>query len=265
MKFKKKIKFSIIVVSLNTKKLFLKTINSILKQNCKNFEIIVIDGGSIDGTQKIIFKNKKYFSKYLIEKDKGIYHAMNKGIKRSSGRWIIFMNSGDIFYNKNVLKKLMSQDMDSFDIVFGDTVICTKELNYLVYSRSFDSNTYLMPFCHQSVFVNSVLLKKRNFSLKYKFSSDFNFFYNCYLCKKKFKKLDLIISKVKSAGLSDKNRQKVFNENLMIIGKKNNKDLKFMLYLIKFNQYFKDLFKMITPHFIKKIILKNKYKSFLVK
>ena len=91
------------------------------------------------------------------------------------------------------------------------------------------------------------------------------FFTIVIYAKKKFKKLDLIISKVKSAGLSDKNRQKVFNENLMIIGKKNNKDLKFMLYLIKFNQYFKDLFKMITPHFIKKIILKNKYKSFLVK
>jgi hypothetical protein len=51
----------------------------------------------------------------------------------------------------------------------------------------------------------------------------------------------------------------------MIIGKKNNKDLKFKLYLIRFNQYFKDLFKMIAPHFIKNIILKNKYKSFLVK
>ena len=61
MKYKENIKFSIIVVSLNTKKLFLKTINSILKQKCKNFEIIVIDGGSIDGTQKIIFKKKNIF------------------------------------------------------------------------------------------------------------------------------------------------------------------------------------------------------------
>lgn len=258
-------KISIIVVSLNTRIDFIKTIKSIKKQNYNSYEIIVIDGNSTDGTKEEISKRKEIISKYIIEKDKGIYHAMNKGIKLSNGEWIIFMNSGDIFYNKNVLKKLMSQDIDSFDIVFGDTVISTKELNYLVYSRNFDSNTYLMPFCHQSVFVNSVLLKNRNFSLKYKFSSDFNFFYNCYLYKKKFKKLDLIISKVKSAGLSDKNRQKVFSENLMIIGKKNNKDLKFMLYLIKFNQYFKDLFKMITPHFIKKIILKNKYKSFLVK
>ena len=73
MKYKDKLKFSIIVVSLNTKKLFLKTINSILKQKYKNFEIIVVDGESIDGTQKIIFKKKKYFSKYLIEKDKGIW------------------------------------------------------------------------------------------------------------------------------------------------------------------------------------------------
>ena len=61
MKYKKKIKFSIIVVSLNTKKLFLKTINSILKQKYKNFEIIVVDGESIDGTQNIILKKKNIF------------------------------------------------------------------------------------------------------------------------------------------------------------------------------------------------------------
>ena len=98
MKYKKKFKISIIVVSLNTKKLFLKTINSILKQKYKNFEIIVVDGKSSDGTQEIILKKKFLFSKYIIEKDKGIYHAMNKGIDLSNSEWTIFMNSGDIFF-----------------------------------------------------------------------------------------------------------------------------------------------------------------------
>ena len=98
---------SIVVVSLNTKNDFVKTISSIEKQEYKNYEVIIVDGDSIDGTKNEIIKKKKIISKTIIEKDKGIYHAMNKGIKVSSGRWIIFMNSGDIFYNKKVLKKLI--------------------------------------------------------------------------------------------------------------------------------------------------------------
>ena len=72
-------KVSIIVVSLNTKKKFNKTINSILKQKYKNFEIVVIDGKSTDGTKEIIFKKEIYF-KISDKKDKGIYNAMNKGL-----------------------------------------------------------------------------------------------------------------------------------------------------------------------------------------
>ena len=98
--------FSIIVVSLNTKNKFLKTIRSIEKQKYKNYEIIIVDGKSKDGTIDIIKKFKKKKIKFIIEKDKGIYDAMNKGVKISSGKWIIFLNSGDIFNNFNVLKKI---------------------------------------------------------------------------------------------------------------------------------------------------------------
>ena len=90
------IAISIIVVSLNTKKDFLKTLNSILNQKFSSYEIIVIDGDSSDGTKDEIENNKRNISKYIIEKDQGIYDAMNKGINISKGRWIIFLNSGDI-------------------------------------------------------------------------------------------------------------------------------------------------------------------------
>lgn len=265
MKYKKILKFSIIVVSLNTKDFFLKTINSIIKQEYKNFEIIVIDGKSIDGTQDVILKKKKYFSKYIIEKDTGVYHAMNKGIVLSKGEWIIFMNSGDIFFNKFVLQKISKKISFKLDVIFGDTSIDHLFLNVCKKSNYFHENTAIMPFCHQSVFVKSSLLKKQNFSLKYRYSSDFNFFYSCYLNKKNFKKINLIISKVVSGGLADKNRQKVFNENLMIVERNNSKNLKYILFKMKLNQYFKDLCKMVIPDFIKKIILKNKYRNSILK
>ena len=98
--------FSIIVVSLNTKKKFLKTIKSIKKQRFRNYEVMIVDGKSIDGTINEIKKIKNKKIKYIIEKDKGIYDAMNKGVAKSLGDWIIFLNSGDIFYNCDVLKKI---------------------------------------------------------------------------------------------------------------------------------------------------------------
>ena len=89
-------KITVIVVSLNTKYDFLKTIKSIKQQNYKNIETIVVDGDSIDGTKTEIL-NDDFIDQFIIEKDNGIYDAMNKGVKISSGDWIIFLNSGDIF------------------------------------------------------------------------------------------------------------------------------------------------------------------------
>lgn len=256
-----KFKFSIIIVSLNTKNDFLKTLASVTNQSYDDYEIIVVDGDSNDGTIKEIFKRKKIITKYIIGKDKGIYHAMNKGIKISSGKWIIFMNSGDIFFKKNTLYNFILGDIHNCDVVYGDTSVDAKNLKYIVKSKLFDYNTLLMPFNHQSVFVKSHILKKKNFSLKYKFSSDFDFFYYCFLNQKKFKKIDSIISKVKSGGSADCNRQEVFNENIMIINKKGNKSIIYRLYLKKINQYFKDFLKIILPSFFQKILLKQKYKN----
>ena len=88
----KNIIFSIVVISLNTKLDFLATLKSIEKQTCKDYETIVIDGDSDDGTKEEILKNKNIISKYIIEKDKGVYDAMNKGVDIAKGNRIIFMN-----------------------------------------------------------------------------------------------------------------------------------------------------------------------------
>lgn len=259
-KFKRK-KVSIIVVTLNTKNNFLKTLKSIQKQTYKNFEIIVIDGNSSDGTIEEIKKRKKIISKYTIKKDNGIYHAMNRGIKLSSGKWIIFLNSGDIFFKRNTLEKFSINIDRRTDIYFSDTVVTTPKLKYLINSHYFSKNTYLMPFCHQSSIIKSELLKKQNFSSLYKIASDFDFFYNCFLKRKKFKKLKFVLSQIKSGGLSDINRQQVYSENIQIL-KKNKKNLScFLLYLVKFKQYLVDLVKIFLPEMLKNFIYEIKYKK----
>ena len=102
---------SIIIVSLNTKNEFIKTLNSAYEQTYIEKEIIVIDGLSTDGTTQKIKKNKNKISKFIIKKYKNIYDAMNKGSKLASGNWIIFLNSGDIFFDKRVLSRIFNNLM----------------------------------------------------------------------------------------------------------------------------------------------------------
>ena len=181
---KKKIQFSIIVVTLNTKSDFLNTIKSIKMQKFRNFEIIIVDGKSTDGTVKLFKKMENNKTKIIVEKDKGIYDAMNKGIKYSNGNWIIFLNSGDIFNNKNVLGKIYKNTMSNNDILFGDTIVRNKFFDFYIKAKTFSKSTKLMPFCHQSSIISKKVFLNLNFSLRYKIASDFNFFMNCYLKKK---------------------------------------------------------------------------------
>jgi glycosyltransferase involved in cell wall biosynthesis len=259
----KKIQISVIIVSLNTKKDFIKTIRSTLKQSFKNKEIIIVDGYSTDGTIDIIKQLQNKSIKAIIEKDKGIYDAMNKGIKYSNGKWIIFMNSGDIFYNQNVLKNIFLKKINKYDVLYGDTLINNNFFNYRVKAQKFSKKTVLMPFCHQSTVIKKKLLLKFNFLLKYKISSDFNFFIKSFLSGFYFCNLNMIISKISSKGISDIERNQVYNENINIIKANNNKTfliLKLLLY--KNVNFFKNLLKFMLPNSLILIILKLKYNKF---
>ncbi len=87
---------SVITVVLNNQKYLTKSINSVLKQSYKNFELIIIDGGSTDGTLEILRKNNNKIDFWISEKDKGLYDAMNKGIRLSRGSIISILNSDDV-------------------------------------------------------------------------------------------------------------------------------------------------------------------------
>jgi len=97
-------KFSIITAVLNKKNELEKTIISLSKQKYKNFEYIVIDGDSNDGTKEIIKENGSIIDRWISEKDKGIYDAWNKGIAISKGEWVAFLGAGDT-YNENALEE----------------------------------------------------------------------------------------------------------------------------------------------------------------
>ena len=252
-------KFSIITVSFNTLNDFKNTLNSITEQIFKNFELIVVDGNSSDGTIDEIRKNEEHISQYIIEEDEGIYDAMNKGINFANSEWIIFLNSGDTFFNKNVLIEIDKIDLINYEIVYGKTIINNHNVRYSDNPKKINSNFISMPFCHQSSLVRTDLMKKK-FDLKYKVSSDFDFFLKCYRENRNFLFTNSYIASVKSGGLSDKNRQLVFNENIKILKNNNLNSRVSLLYFFKIKEYFLSYIKKIIPKtiLIKLIRLKNK-------
>lgn len=119
-------KISIITVCYNSNDFIEQAISSVVSQNYHDMEYIIIDGGSEDGTVQTIKRHKKYVDKFISERDEGLYDAMNKGIKISSGDIVGILNSDDMYYDEDVIGKIAnkfsSSDVDSCygDIVYVD-------------------------------------------------------------------------------------------------------------------------------------------------
>lgn len=211
------IKISIVTVVYNNVTEIEKTILSVLNQTYPNIEYIVIDGGSTDGTLNIINKYKESISYWLSEPDNGIYDAMNKGINKASGEWINFMNSGDLFYNENSVKKIVTAIEEnkngSIDVIYGDVQLrYNNNRKKIVTPKKIEHLKKGMIFCHQSAFIRTSLQKKYFYNINFKLSADYHFFYNLYLKKNNYFYLDAVISSIDMYGESNKNESLVIKE-----------------------------------------------------
>lgn len=114
---------SIITICFNADADLAKTAESVRKQTFKDYEYIVVDGGSKDKTLDVIKRNEDVITKWVSEPDKGIYDAMNKGIRMASGEWLIMMNAGDIFANNDVLSKVFKKPIpQDKTFLYGNTL-----------------------------------------------------------------------------------------------------------------------------------------------
>lgn len=127
-------KLSIITINYNDAKGFEKTVQSVVSQSFKDFQYIVIDGGSKDDSKNIIEKYTSKISYWISEPDKGIYNAMNKGIKQAIGDYILFVNSGDELYDSDVLNKI-SPYLGKADLISGNTNLIRKGVPEVTSSR----------------------------------------------------------------------------------------------------------------------------------
>ena len=212
---KKKIKkpfFSIVTVVKNDEVNIQNTIQSIISQNYKNFEYIVIDGKSVDKTLKKINKYKNKISHILSEKDKGIYYAMNKGIKLAKGSFLLFVNSGDLL-TKNALDIVydLYKKNNEIDFIFA-TVKRHYTSNSIVkfgYDKFRLNYNFDFATSHSTGFFIKLesLNKVGKFNTEYKCSADYDFYYRAII-KKKLKGISTnknkIVGIMKSGGHSSK-------------------------------------------------------------
>lgn len=173
-------KISIITINLNNRAGLEKTINSVLNQTFTNFEYIIIDGNSIDGSRDILLSVSNKLAYWISEPDLGIYNAMNKGIIRSEGEYLLFLNSGDCFHNNEVLEKIFTNDQGSFDIITGDLYQIYpngKKIYSEMPERITAKYLYNNFLSHPSTFIKkAVFLKHGLFDESYKIAGDHAFF-----------------------------------------------------------------------------------------
>lgn len=173
-------KLTIITINFNHLEGLKRTIDSIVNQTFTDYEWIVVDGGSSDGSKELIELYQSHFSWWCSESDKGVYNAMNKGITHATGEYINFMNSGDIFATSTILEKIFSTQRTA-DILYGRMVVGAMDgEEYWVNMmkprlRWFDF--YTSTLNHQSTFTKRELfLKYGGFDETYKTYGDWRHF-----------------------------------------------------------------------------------------
>ena len=157
-------KLSIITINYNNLEGLKRTYESVVSQTCQDFEWIIIDGGSTDGSKEFIEEHQAQFAYWCSEPDKGIYNAMNKGIVKATGEYLNFMNSGDCFYDEHTLEKVFSQELMA-DLVYGDwiRVYPDHEEYKAAPPKAFYATVFFDNVCHQAMFIKCNVLRQRGY------------------------------------------------------------------------------------------------------
>ncbi|MDF7760017.1 colanic acid biosynthesis glycosyltransferase WcaE [Kosakonia cowanii] len=171
------------------------------------FEWIVVDGGSQDGTEDFLKSlNGQYNLRFISERDKGIYDAMNKGIDMASGRFAIFLNSGDIFHEEIVDVVRQLSEAKETAMYIGDALLDFGDGNKL--RRNAKSGWYIyhsLPASHQAIFFPVHGLKTYPYDLQFKVSSDYALAARMYKAGFPFKRLKGLVSEFSMGGVSTSN------------------------------------------------------------
>lgn len=216
---------SVITINYNNAAGLEKTIGSVISQNFTDYEYIVIDGGSGDGSLQMINKYKDKFSYVVSERDKGIYDAQNKGLRSAKGDFLIFLNSGDRFHNENVLKEFADRRIEpDKKIIYGNTLIIKKDntTNLLIPPQKPDAEFwYANTLNHQAIFTRrSVFNEFGEFNVNFKYASDFELFVKVFVKQPGyFQYIDLLVCDYDDGGVTsmDSHLKYILEERVVVL------------------------------------------------
>ena len=201
---------SIITVVFNNPDELELTINNVLDQNFSNYEFIVIDGGSSGPTKAVIERYKDSIDYWVSEPDKGIYDAMNKGIIAANGKWLNFMNAGDIYVDNNVLSDVFKNTENNKNYISSSFLIGNTIINYDGFKKKFNGNIknigYGTQFIHQSVFISREFHLTNPYNINQKIAADYEFFFRAIHNNEPYYELNKDICLFAAGGLSDTSR-----------------------------------------------------------
>lgn len=197
-------KLSIITVNLNNRDGLQKTIDSVVSQTFKDFEWIVIDGGSTDGSKELIEQYSDHFAYWVSEPDKGIYNAMNKGVRIAQGEYIQFLNSGDWFWENTVLEEVFSFHPTA-EIVYSDFNFVEK--NTVKETRRYPDILSLKEYldhgiCHNSSFFKKHILLDNPYNEDFFISSDIEIYIKAILENHSFFHIPVVLIGYDTTGVS---------------------------------------------------------------
>lgn len=196
-------KLSIITINFNNKDGLQKTIDSVVNQTWHDFEWIVIDGGSTDGSKELIEQYQQHFAYWCSEPDKGVYNAMNKGIDKAKGEYLLFLNSGDALYGNDILQKVDDLKLDT-DIITGQVERMDNQQPLRVYDESILMQLYLDTLNHQGTFIKRSLFNDLRYDESLKVVSDWKFWLETVIwLNASVKVINLFVAKQDMTGISN--------------------------------------------------------------
>lgn len=206
--------YSIIVPTYNSALTVRKCLDSIFYQTYENFEIIIVDGVSKDDTIEIIREYEDNRISIISEPDKGIYDAMNKGIKLAKGEWLYFLGTDDQIANIYVLSDVYSYlSVNRVDVLYGNVIFKPSEI---IYDGAFSPlKMQEKPICHQAIFYHNRIFKIfGSYDLKYKVSADFDLNLKWFFSRRiNSMYVDIIIAIYNESGYSSFTKDELFYRN----------------------------------------------------
>lgn len=212
---------SIITITYNAESEIGHTLESLNRQTFRNFEHLVIDGASSDNTLAIV-KEMSPDSIVISEPDKGLYDAMNKGLRAAKGEYVLFLNAGDSLHSPDILRRYAERR--GANIIYGDTIIVDSERNFIKPRHlsapkklTFKSFSKGMLVCHQAFMVRRSISPE--YDLQYRFSADYEWTLKCLHSSDPTHNanIEAIAIDYLSDGLTDKNHKASLKERYKIM------------------------------------------------